>query len=186
MPNDPYNLNLFNLWGRAQIWYEKIGQADLHKLLDILKAVGFLASLVFAILLIWLALRSKDKMADKIEETKIILNPPKPGEGKYDARWKEVREHLTSFRAAEWKFAVIEADKITEAILQEAGFSGETMGDKLMSINQEQLSSINDLWQAHKLRNTIAHDPDYQVKYGEVRQAIEQYEKTLRELGALG
>lgn len=159
---------------------------DLKEILDVLKTIGFFLTLVLAILIMWVAFRGKGKAADKMEEIKIQLNPPKPGEGKYGARWEEVLEHLTSLREAEWKFAVIEADKITEAILQEAGFSGETMGDKLMSIDQEQLSSINDLWQAHKLRNTIAHDPDYQVKYGEVRQAIGQYEKTLRELGALG
>lgn len=183
MTNDPYNVDLFYLWGKAQILLTNF---DLKEILDVLKAIGFLLTLILAILVMWVAFRSKEKMAEKAGEIKTQLNPPKPGEGKYDAKWKEVLEHLSSFREAEWKFAVIEADKITEAILQEAGFSGETMGDKLKSINQEQLSSLNDLWEAHKLRNLIAHDSDYQVKYGEVRGAVERYEKTLRELGALG
>lgn len=186
MSNDPYNVDIFHLWGKAQIWYEKVGQLDFRKLLDILKTIGFFGSLLFAILLIWLALKSKERMADQLEELKIELNPPKPGEGKYDARWKEVREHLTSFREAEWKFAIIEADKIVETALEEAGFPGETIGERMTLISQDQLVSIQDLWEAHKLRNIIAHDPNYQVKYAEVRQAIENYEKALRELGVLG
>ena len=183
MTNDPYNLDLFYLWGRAQILLTNL---NLKEVLDVLKAIGFFLTLALAILIMWVIFRSKGKVADKVEEIKMQLNPSQPGEGKYDAKWKEVLEHLTSVREAEWKFAVIEADKIVEAILQEAGFAGETMGDKMMAINQEQLSSINDLWEAHKLRNLIAHDSDSQVKYVEVRRAIEQYEKTLRELGALG
>ena len=183
MPNDPYNFSLFHLWGEAQILFRNF---NFRPILDIAKTIGFLASLIFAILLMWLMLRSKEKLADKLEEVKTELKPSKPGGGRYDARWEEVREHLTSFREAEWKFAIIEADKITETVLQEAGFPGETIGERMTLISKDQLVSINDLWQAHKLRNIIAHDPNYQVRYGEVRKAIEQYEKTLRELGVLG
>lgn len=181
--NDPYNLDFFHLWGKAQISFENF---NFPKILDILKSIGFLVSLIFAILIIWIALRSREKIADKLEEVKLELNPPKPGEGKYEARWKEVQEHLTSFREAEWKFAIIEADKIMEAVLEEAGFPGETIGERMTLIEKDQLVVIDELWQAHKLRNLIAHDPHYQVKYAEARQAIEYYEKALRELGVLG
>ena len=183
MTSDPYNLDIFYLWGRAQILFENF---PIQKVLEILKSIGFLVSLIFAVLLLWVILRSREKIADELEEIKTVLNPPKPGEGKYDARWKEVREHLTSFREAEWKFAIIEADKIAEAALREAGFPGETIGERMMLITKDQLVSIDDLWGAHKLRNVIAHDPNYQVKYAEVREAIERYEKALRELGVLG
>ena len=183
MTSDPYNLDIFYLWGRAQILFENF---PIQKVLEILKSIGFLVSLIFAVLLLWVILRSREKIADELEEIKTALNPPKPGEGKYDARWKEVREHLTSFREAEWKFAIIEADKIAEAALKEAGFPGETIGERMTLITKDQLVSIDDLWQAHKLRNIIAHDHNYQVRYAEVRESIERYEKTLRELGVLG
>ncbi len=183
MISDPYNLDVFHLWGKAQIFTENF---DFETTLDILRTIGFLASLVFAVLLIWVILKSREQIAGKLEEVKMQLNPPKPGEGKYDAKWKEVREHLTSFREAEWKFAVIEADKIAEMALTEAGFSGETIGERMTLISKDQLVSIDDLWQAHKLRNLIAHEPNYQVRYEQVRLALEQYEKALRELGVLG
>ncbi len=183
MISDPYNLDLFRLWGKAQVF---TGSFNFKDTLEVLKTIGFLTTLFFAILLMWLVLKSKDKVADKLEEIKRELSPPKPGEGKYDARWKEVRNHLESLREAEWKFAVVEADKIAEAVLEEAGFPGETIGEKMTAINRDQLNSIDDLWQAHKVRNLIAHDPNYEVKYAQVRGAIEKYEKALRELGALG
>ena len=185
MISDPYNLDLFHLWGKAQIFAENFN-VNIGPVLDVLKIIGFLVTFIFAVLLIWVIFKSRERIADRAEEIKIELNPPKPGEGKYDARWKEVREHLTSFREAEWKFAIIEADKITEVALEEAGFPGETIGERMTLIDKEQLNSINELWQAHKLRNIIAHDPHYTVKYAEVRLAVENYEKALRELGVLG
>ncbi|MDP3697071.1 MAG: hypothetical protein Q8R55_03495 [Candidatus Taylorbacteria bacterium] len=183
MTSDPYNLDIFYLWGKAQIL---AGNFDVGPVLDVLKMIGLLLTLIFGVLLMWVIFRSKERISDRTEEIKMELNPPKAGEGKYDARWKEVREHLTSLREAEWKFAIIEADKIMEAALEGAGFPGETIGERMTLIDKENLNSINDLWQAHKLRNIIAHDPHYTVKYGEVRQAIENYEKALRELGVLG
>lgn len=182
MFNDSYNLDLFHLWGRAQIFAESFKGGTL---IDSLKIIGFLATFLFAVLLLWVVLRSKEKMADTRGEVKIQLNPPRFKTGKYDTRWKEVREHLESLREAEWKFAVVEADKITEAVLREAGFQGETIGERMTLIDRDRLNSIDDLWQAHKLRNIIVHDPNHKVKYAEVRRAVEQYEKALQELGAL-
>lgn len=183
MPDDLYNLDLFSLWGKAQILAENF---HFGTVLDVWKTAGFLATLIFAVLLMWVVLKSKERAINKPEEAKIRLNPSKSGEGKHNARWKEVRSHLESLREAEWKFAVIEADKMAETALAEAGFPGETMGERMTLISKDQLNSIDDLWQAHKLRNIIAHDPNHQVKYGEVRGAVEKYEKALRELGALG
>jgi len=110
----------------------------------------------------------------------------KPGEDIFDARWKEVREHIKSTNAAEWRFAVIEADKILDDLLKKAKYPGDTFGERLMLMRPGDLATLDNIWSAHKLRNTIAHNPDYQVSYAEAREAIENYEKAIRELGELG
>jgi len=102
------------------------------------------------------------------------------------ARWQEVREHIKSTNAAEWRFAVIEADKILDDLLKKAKYPGDTFGERLMLMQPGDLATLDNLWSAHKLRNTIAHNPDYQVSYAEAREAIENYEKAIRELGELG
>ena len=159
---------------------------DVSQTVLILKIIGISLSILFGILLLWVMIQMRNKYTEKIVELKTQANPPAIGESKYDAKWKEVLEHLQSLREAEWKFAVIEADNILEDILTQADYPGETLGEKLKQISKSQLASIDSLWSAHKLRNLIVHDPDYQIRYNDAREAIRDYEKALRELGVLG
>ncbi len=159
---------------------------DFSSMVNVLKIVGIVLSFVSGALLVWIVIKSRNRIVKKVTELKSEINPPKAGESKYDAKWKEVQEHLSSLRDAEWKFAVIEADNILEDILGQMGFPGDTLGEKMKQIDKNQLASINELWEAHKLRNTIVHDPDYQIRYNDARVAIGQYEKALREMGVLG
>lgn len=159
---------------------------DFSTILNILKTIGIVLSLIFGVLLVWIVIKSRNRIGGRIAEIKSEINPPEAGESKYDAKWKEVREHLESLRDAEWKFAVIEADNILEEILGQMGFPGDTLGEKMKQIDKNQLASINDLWEAHKLRNIIVHNPDYQIRYNDARVAVSQYEKALREMGVLG
>lgn len=157
-----------------------------NAVLGILKTTGIVATVVFGLLSVWVLMKMNRYFAERARRWRMELNPPAKAEGAYDARWKEVKEHLGSLRDAEWKFAVIEADKMTESILEQAGFGGETLGEKLKGIDKSRLPSIDALWSAHKLRNLIVHDPDYHVQQRDAREAIGNYEKVLRELGALG
>lgn len=152
---------------------------------SVLKTIGIIATIILSVLFVWILLKMNRYFSERAARWRAELHPPSRAEGAYDARWKEVKDHLGSFRDAEWKFAVIEADKMVESILEQAGFLGETLGEKLKGIDKSQLQSLDGLWSAHKLRNLIAHDPDYQVQHRDAREAIGNYEKTLRELGVL-
>ena len=100
------------------------------------------------------------------------------------ARWQEIMQHIESIREGEWKFAIIEADKITDDVLKNS-FAGETMGERLMNIDKTQLLTIDGLWEAHKIRNRLAHDTNYFLRHAEAVNTIRLYEKTLKELGVL-
>lgn len=159
---------------------------ELNNMISVLKTVGIVATVVLGLLSAGVLLKMNHYFAQRARRWRTALNPPAKAESSYDAKWKEVREHLGSFRDAEWKFAVIEADKMMESILEQAGWLGETLGEKLKGIDKSQLRSIDALWSAHKLRNLIAHDPNYQVQHRDAREAVSNYEKALRELGVLG
>ncbi len=182
-PNSNYALDLT---GRVVNVLKPFGiEPDFSVIINVWRTVSVVTTIIFGILFVWILIKMNRCVAERAAKLKVQLYPPAVAEGPYDARWKEVKEHLGSFRDAEWKFAVIEADKLVESVLKEAGFSGEDMGEKLKNIGQNQLRSINDLWSAHKLRNLIAHDPDYQVQQRDAREAIGNFEKALRELGML-
>jgi len=152
---------------------------------DIPKLVFGVMTFVLAILFVIVIIKiNKLTGRTPINLMKEIL-PPQPATSSLSLRWDEIEKHINSTREAEWKFAVIEADKLVDELLKGAGFQGDTMGDRLMNIQPGQLTTIQNLWEAHKIRNRLVHDTNYFLRYTEAKRAVGLYEKTLRELQAL-
>lgn len=154
-------------------------------LLTFLKYFGIAATFILILFYIWFFFKTSREAKQKLTQLRDLINPPEPARGPLKARWEEVKRHVSSFREGEWKFAIVEADKLVNDVLESAGFEGETIGEKLKAITSEQLQSINSLWDAHKLRNLVVHDANFKVRHTEIRRAIEQYEKSLKELQVL-
>ena len=150
----------------------------------IVKIIFIVVSVLLVILIAMVILKIKNLMGVKINLLKEIL-PPEPATSGFNARWEEIEKHINSTREAEWKFAVIEADKLVDEVLKGAGFQGDTMGERLMSIQPGQLTTLQGLWEAHKIRNRLVHDVNYFLRYTEAKRAVGLYEKTLKELQAI-
>lgn len=101
-------------------------------------------------------------------------------------RWEIVLHHLNSENSSEWRLAVIEADTFLEEALRRMGYSGTTLGDILKKIDRSVLISINEAWEAHKVRNMIAHKgSSFAFSRHEAKRVISLYEKVFRELELL-
>ena len=96
-------------------------------------------------------------------------------------QWNEIKARLERSAEAEWKVAVIEADKLIDDLLRRMGYQGMSMGERLKSITPQQMQSLDALWSAHKMRNMIVHDPETRLLYRDARQAIANYELFLQE-----
>lgn len=99
--------------------------------------------------------------------------------------WRQVERRMQIGDEAHIKLAVIEADKILDEILKMTGLTGETMADRLKKLTPAQLSNIEDVWQVHKARNRIVHEPDYHFTHAEADYAIGVYRAALKELGLI-
>jgi len=106
------------------------------------------------------------------------------GGGLLQDQWDDILRHIDSPREGEWKFAVIEADTLTDNILKNY-FPGDTMGERLMNIDKTKLLAIDDVWEAHKIRNRLAHDTNYFLRHAEALRAIHLFENALKELGVI-
>ena len=143
-------------------------------------------SIIFGALAAFLIIQFQKLIRQKVELMKSLLNTPKPASGGgVISKWEEITRHFESVKEAEWKFAIIEADKLVDDLLKQGGYPGDTMGERLMNIEQGQLLSLQGLWEAHKIRNKLAHDTNYFLRYAEARQAIKLYEEALKELQAI-
>lgn len=154
-------------------------------ILDYIKTtlLWFIALLIVAIIIV--IIRSREYLTWEYREKRrgTDLEIIKPS--KMRRKWQALEKKADSKSASAYKLAVIEADKIIEDILTKAGYRGETMAERLKQITPANISNINDLWTAHRLRNTIAHDIDAKVSRREAKKAIDIFKETLEELQAL-
>lgn len=190
------NLIQTTIGGLYQVSDFKIGNLSVAQVLDYLPGFGsdeywnivkftlIAVSVIIGFLLVMVTIKTKRLFGTKIDLVKELL-PPSSATSGLNARWDEIQRHINSTREAEWKFAVIEADKLTDDLLKGAGFQGDTMGERLMNIQPGQLTTLQTLWEAHKIRNRLVHDANYFLRYTEAKRAVGLYEKTLKELQAL-
>ncbi len=108
----------------------------------------------------------------------------KPPEGRADlaAQWEKVSALLNSPNQNDWKQAILEADTMLDEVLNGLGYQGESIGEKLKRVQPGELKNIQEAWDAHKVRNRIAHDGSaFQLTHHEANQTIHMYRKVFEE-----
>ena len=100
-------------------------------------------------------------------------------------QWDRIKKLVASDYDADYKLALLEADKIFDEVLKLAGLTGKDMAERMKSLNIEQLSNIEDAWWAHKLRNSMVHDTRFKLSHGDAKKAVEIFERSLKEFLAL-
>jgi hypothetical protein len=99
--------------------------------------------------------------------------------------WKKIENHFYRGDENDLKMAVIEADKLLEVALRESGVRGVNLGDRLKNIKSDRLPNIDQLWQAHRLRNQIVHEPTFKLKRDLAEKALDIYKTTFTTLRLL-
>ena len=102
----------------------------------------------------------------------------------YQSRFLAIENKLKQDNPATFAITVIEGDKLLDKALVEMGTPGKTMGDRLKRAGGR-FSNINAVWRAHKLRNAIAHESDFDISYKQAQNALIIYRQALKDLGAI-
>ncbi len=158
--------------------------------LDIIWSTYALIAYFFSILMLVLyvyASTGKKKLEDLDAESRFrreqIYEEHFKG-GPKNSRIQDMFEHVSSDSPNDWKLAIIEADIILDEILKESGYAGVSLGERLRSISPTQLQSLDDAWEAHKVRNQIAHEgSDFILTHKLAQDTIKQYRRVFHELG---
>jgi hypothetical protein len=97
--------------------------------------------------------------------------------------WEHIRSKLLSESQSDWRLAIIEADIYLDRVLDTRGVPGDTLGDKLKNVSPDILPSVQIAWEAHKVRNRIAHDgADFALTMPEARRVLSYFEIVFRDL----
>lgn len=186
IPNQPIFLNLEFIfaWLTTNI-FAKIFTPEFWAFVKGLAT--FLLIIVIAIIMYCLV--RLYEITRPVKESEVISNDDIPVEHPYNKKnpiWEGIRNKLLSDNQSEWRLAIIEADIYLDKILDSKGFYGDTIGDKLKNINENQLASINIAWEAHKVRNKIAHDGEaFVITMPESRRVLSYYEIVFRDLDVI-
>lgn len=98
-------------------------------------------------------------------------------------RWKEIKKRLDSENSSDWKMAIVSADSLMNEILENTGYKGKTLGERLKVIEPSDFDNLKNVWEAHKVRNKIVHEwEEFELTKEETKNTLEKYEKALKEL----
>lgn len=88
--------------------------------------------------------------------------------------WKEI------IRQKDMRHAIMDADKLLDHALYLKGYRGN-LGNKLKK-SAPLFKSINKIWAAHKVRNNIAHQINFEVSKEDYRTAMLAFKEAFKDL----
>lgn len=110
-------------------------------------------------------------LATLLDETK-IKNP----------RWEKILRDVESDNPNDWKQAIMEADILLDEVVTRMSYHGDSLGEKLRTIERSDFLTLDKAWEAHKVRNAIAHEAvDYILTQREAKRVIELYREVFKE-----
>ncbi len=188
----------FDLPGAIRFLFEKILGGDtsvffeiISTLWNVYSVIAIILSTIFFLFFLYAKTRLEALEAQQQEglrdaERKWAQQYGDGGE-KLVGQWLQIQSHLRDDNPNSWKIAIIEADIFLEQVLTDHGYSGATVGEKLKSANSASFTTIQDAWEAHKVRNEIAHagQNDFILTRRQAQETIMRYERVFREFGAI-
>ena len=163
-------------------WVETFGD-----MLPLLKIVSFILSVIFLVGALHLTrkinmLRAEEKKLLYPKGMKESATMDSEPEKITNQKWEKVLKYGNSESPSDWKLAILEADIMLEEILEKMGYHGETMSERLKQVEKSDFTTIDLAWEAHKVRNAIAHEGgDYVLNERETRRVIDLYKQVFEE-----
>lgn len=147
--------------------------------------IGYGVSVLGFALIIYLTMQLFELRRRESEYYSTLL-VTKESQSKGNPRWQHISELMEKGSASEWREAITEADILLEDALTNSGYDGEGVGEKLKRLDRSDLGSLEDAWEAHKVRNAIAHQgSSYALSEALAHRTMQRYENVFRELNAI-
>lgn len=187
---------LWMIFNRFQAYLRYIGSGSVNSIWG--RVIGFFIrhvvpvveflGVVVVVLAVCGIVYSLSKLKKIVAEEKAIYSPEAVSSDVLDkmpeknAKWERVISHINSTNIADWKLAILEADIMLDDLLTAAGYRGESLGEMLKSVEKSDFTTIEAAWEAHKIRNQIAHQGgDFNLNEREAKRVIALYESVFKE-----
>lgn len=146
-------------------------------------AFSLVLSLILIFIIIWTSNRimsTRKKMIEAVNPSGVALN--NDTDAVINKKWENVIRHINSPNQADWKLAILECDIMLGELLDKLGYMQDSIGEKLKAVEPGNFKTIDSAWEAHKIRNAIAHDgSDFLINEREAKRVIGLYEAVFLE-----
>jgi len=152
--------------------------------ISMLLSIACIAIIIFSFVrLIEIQLYDKEEIEHEIHQA---LLRRKEREKNANPRWHYILTLVESSNESDWRVAILEADSMLEEVLKDRGFSGTTASELLEGAKESGYLTIQDAWDAHLVRNQIAHEgSDFALSQVEARRVIRMYQNFFEELNII-
>lgn len=151
----------------------------------IVTIIAFLVSFAALAILIHSTIRMLEAKA--AEAPRYATQQPAVAETRRDHnRWRHVMELIEGPHESDWRQAIIEADIMLDDLLSQLGYHGISVGEKLRAVDPSKFRTLENAWEAHKIRNEIAHQgSSFPLTDHLAYRTIHNYEAVMREHGEI-
>lgn len=97
-------------------------------------------------------------------------------------RWERIMSHMETDRESDWRLGILEADVLLSEMVTNMGYHGDSLGEKLKAIEASDFTTLSKAWEAHGVRNKIAHEgASFALTEREAHRVISLYEEVFNE-----
>lgn len=162
--------------------------SSLSKFWGIFSIISTMVSLALAAVLIYALIRIRQiNMAQVAQFASLFPPVAEDGAvvadaGKTNSRWAHIESLMKEGGENNYRQAILEADIMLGEMLTVQGYHGESIGEQLKMVERADFATLNDAWEAHKVRNRIAHEgSDFILSEDEARRTIHRYQNVFDE-----
>lgn len=152
--------------------------------------ISMLISILALVIIIFSLVRMYEiQMFDKEEiehEINHALAKDKERDRNLNPRWKYIITLIESPNESDWRVSIMESDTLLEETFKERGLVGNTMSELLEEAKLNGYPGIQGAWDAHIVRNKIAHEgQNFPLTQIEGRRIIKLYQNVFEGLGVI-
>lgn len=108
--------------------------------------------------------------------------PPVSGNPATLKHWAQIVHRANTGTPENLRWAVLEADALVDHVLRGRGVQGETYADRLQNARWAGSKLVDKVFDAHRLRNELAHTPGFTLSSKQAERALFAYRDFLKEL----
>lgn len=143
--------------------------------------IGYVLSVLGLFVIVYVTMRLFDLRERERKFYNTLLVTPE-SQSEAVPRWQHIESLVEGTSASEWREAIIEADIMLDDVLMSQGYVGDGVGEKLKAADSATFNTLQDAWEAHKVRNQIAHEGSaFTLSEALARRTVARYAAVFRE-----